>query len=291
MKRRSSPGFRSKSFARAAPLPFIGGRLGGAVFVLTAIVFLILSALNPGGISGMRMAATDVMAPALSAVSKPLQDAALLVRNISGLAELQAENARLTQENMRLREWYQTALMLEAQNKSLAELLNVKPEPQSRYITARIIADSGNAFVKSLLVLAGREDGVKKGQAVVSGDGVIGRVIEVGNKTARILLITDINSRVPILVEDSRQHAVLAGNNNDQMTLIHLPPDSEVSQGARIVTSGHGGVFPPGMPLGRVVVDEDGSRKVEPFADFHKMVYVRIVDRPEDPNLVRGSLE
>lgn len=239
----------------------------------------------------MRMSVADAMTPMIGAVSKPVQDAATFVRNISGLSELQGENERLQNENARLREWYQTALLLEAENKSLRELLNVKLEPQSSYITARILSDVGSAFAKSLLVDAGLGSGVKKNQPVISGEGLVGRVIEVGNKAARVLLITDINSRVPVLIEGSNQHAILAGHNEAVPTLSYLPPDTEIKQGARVVTSGHGGLFPQGLPVGKIVMGEDGAYGVELFADFNRMVYVRMVERPYDSNLVHGALD
>ncbi len=229
-------------------------------------------------------------APVLEVVTLPMQTAALFVRDVSGLAALQSENARLKEENSRLREWHQTALLLEAENKSLRELLHVKLEPQNKYISARILSDAGSTFAQSLLVAAGSTDGVKKGQAVLASNGVIGRVIEVGKSVSRILLISDINSRVPVLVENSRLHAIFAGTNGGEGRLIHLPQDSNVTEGARIVTSGHGGVFPYGLPVGVAYIDENGQPMVKPFVDFKRMVHVRIVDRPEDIYLREGAL-
>jgi rod shape-determining protein MreC len=180
--------------------------------------------------------------------------------------------------------------MLEAENKSLKELLNVKIEPKNHYITARILADSASPFAKSILVAAGTKDGVRKGQAVISGEGLVGRVVEAGVHASRVLLITDMNSRVPVLVQDSRQHAIFAGDNAQKGVLVHLPLDSEVRDGARIVTSGQGGIFPVGLPVGVVRKNAVGNAEVEPFADFTRMVHVRIVQSPEDPNLREGAL-
>ena len=279
----------SKSFARTAPLSLVGGPAGSLALIFIALLAFVISSVNPPSVSGIRTTITDSFAPVLKVVSQPLQDAAVFVRNISGLAELQAENLRLEKENIRLREWYQTALVTEAENKSLRELLNVRIDPQNRYITARILSDSGHTFVKSLLVEANAADGVKKGQAVVSGDGVVGRVVEAGTKVSRVLLLTDLNSRVPVLIENTRQHAILAGQNEQRPVLVHLPPDSQVVDGARIITSGQGGIFPQGLPVGRVVLDDKSIPHVELFADFDRMIHVRIVDRPEDPNLRPGT--
>ena len=279
----------SKSLVRSAPLSVIGGAGGSVFLIFLALLSIFVSGFYTQQFNGMRAGVADAFAPVLSVVGKPVQEATLFIRNVTGLAELQAENARLQKENERLRDWYQSAMILEAENKSLRELLNIRLAPQDKYITARILADSGYAFVKSFLVEAGKRDGIKKGQAVVSAEGVIGRVIDVGEKTSRVLLVTDINSRVPILVENSRQHAVMAGGNDALPELIHLPPDSQVQPGDRIITSGHGGVFPYGLPVGRVVFDERKRPHVELFTDFDRLLYIRIIDRPEDPNLVSNQ--
>lgn len=251
---------------------------------------MLLSAIKPDAFDSARQGTADIFAPVLEVVSQPVQQAALFVRDVTGLATLQAENMRLTQENEELREWYQTAMLLDSENKALRDLLNVKIDPQLNFISARIMSDSGNTYVKSLLVNAGAQDGVKKGQAVLSGEGLIGRIVEVSEKTARILLITDMNSRVPVVVDETLQHAVMAGTNENAPQLIHLPQDSKIADGARIMTSGHGGVFPPGLAVGRIKILENERPVVMPFSDLSRMMYVRIVSKTEDPNLRSAAI-
>ena len=279
----------SRAFVDILSVPFSGALGATGLLVVFASAIFLLSTFQPNALSGVRSGAADAVAPVLSVVSTPLQKAAIFVRDVTGLAEIQAENARLTQENIKLREWYQTALLLEAENKSLRELMNVKIDPQHTYITARILSDGSSSFAKSLLVAAGEADGVKKGQAVIAGDGLIGRVIETGENSARILLITDINSRVPVLVEGSGQQAIFAGQNTNDGTLVHLPGESQVSVGQRLVTSGIGGIFPVGLPVG-LISNTEGGIEIEPFADFNRLMHVRIVNQPDDHNLVPGAL-
>lgn len=279
----------ARAFSGIASIPVLSASGTSGLLIALAGIFVFLSTVQPQSLSGLRVSAADALAPVLGVVSMPMQKAAVFVRDVTGLAELQAENMRLAEENLKLREWYQTALLLEAENKSLRELMNVKLEPQHTYITARILSDSASTFAKSLLVSAGREDGVEKGQAVIAADGLIGRVVEVGNRSARVLLITDINSRVPVLIEDSRQHAIFAGQNDRAGFLIHLPPGSQIRTGVRVVTSGVGGVFPVGLPIG-LVKDIQNYPVIEPFADLRRLMHVRIVKKPGDPNLRQGAL-
>jgi rod shape-determining protein MreC len=285
LKRRA----RSKVYVRFSPFQFLGGGQATLIFLLAAVLLLTVSFVRPGVFGPMRSSVADSMTPALMILSEPFRQIADFAGGVTGLSELKAENTQLRAENARLREWYQTALMLDAENQSLHSLLNVKPDPMHRFITARVIADSGNAFVKSSIVAAGETDGVQKGQAVLSGDGLVGRIIEAGQNSARILLLTDFNSRVPVLVEGSRQKAILSGTNTDRPLLKYLPADTDIKEGTRIITSGNGGMFMSGLPIGTVVRGEDGQLYVKLYADISRITHVRIVDYPEDPNLIEGG--
>lgn len=239
----------------------------------------------------MRLAATDMLAPAIAVVNTPFRVAADYAQVMSGLANLRQENARLLEENARLREWHNAALSLKVENERLGDLLRLKtPEPHG-FITARVISDAGNTFAQSLLVLAGEGDGVEKGQPVLSGDGLVGRVIESGDKASRILMLTDINSRVPVTIEGLDTRAILAGQNHPYPMLDHLPADHKIETGKRVVTSGHGGLFLPGLPVGLTYVDEHGQVFVQLFADSARITYVRIIDRVLDQGVLQGQLK
>ncbi len=281
---------KQKSVSYSASLALLNGRAGSVFFLFLAVGFLIIAFARPAVLSGPRVGVTDVFMPVLSTISKPFQNMAAAVSGISGKATLKAENAKLHAENARLREWYQTALMLQAENQSLKKLLNLKVSTEHEYVTARVVSDAGNAFVKTLLVASGGNDGVKKNQAVLAGEGMIGRIVEVGNNASRILLLTDINSRIPVIIEGSNQKAILTGDNSQYPVLKHLPKDSGLVAGTRIITSGDGGIFPFGLPVGKVIIDGKGQKIIQPYADMNRITYVRIVDALSNPNLIRGDL-
>ena len=134
----------------------------------------------------------------------------------------------------------------------------------------------------------GKADRIEKGDAVVNGEGLIGRVAEAGRRSGRVLLISDLNSRIPVVAEKSRIRAILAGDNSPSPKLAFLSPNARLDVGDRIVTSGHGGVFPSGLPVGRIASVADGVIRVEPFADFHRLEYVRIIT--EYPGEVAGQI-
>ena len=269
---------RKNRIFHAASAAVTSGTHSALIFIILSFVLIGGSVARPGLFTDMRADVSDMLAPVVQSVSVPVQTMADYVGNVSGLQKLRAENARLRAENERLRQWYETAVYLRAQNESLRSLLNVELGADKRYITARTLADPGSAYVKSLLISAGRDDGVRPDQAVISGEGVVGRVIEAGDSTARVLLINDLNSRVPVLIADQNRRAILAGNNEATARLKHIPDDVTIEQGARIITSGHGGVFPAGLPVGRVTRTEDGAPRVSLHAESGDMRYVRVVD-------------
>jgi rod shape-determining protein MreC len=277
-----------KHLVRAAPFGLLDGRSSSLVFIFLSLALLAASAFNPALTGSMRMQAADLVAPLAGGVSRPFQEIAAMAEDVAGLTHLRTEIAMLEQENARLREWYQAALMLQAENKSLQELLNMKPDPRHSFVSARVLADSGNAYVHSMLVGAGQRDGIENGQAVLSGEGLVGRIVETGSDVSRVLLVTDFNARIPVMIEGARQRAILTGTNDDMPVLRYLPPEANIKDGARVVTSGHGGLFPAGLPVGTVQTGEDGARNVKVFANMDRIIYVRVIDRAVNPNLYTG---
>ncbi len=276
----------SKNISVVAPTLLLAGRNGKLICLILSLILFSVLLIQPKTGSSVRLLVTDIVSPVLSAISSPFQNLAATITSVSGVAELKAENAKLSAENARLKEWYQSALMLQAENQSLHKLLNFKIDREHKFVTARVISDAGNAFVKTLLVAAGQNEGVQKNQAVLAGEGMAGRIIEAGRNSSRILLLTDINSRVPILIEGTSQKAILVGNNTDLLELKHIPNDAGITEGMRVVTSGHGGVFLPGLPIGRIIKSDNQQLAVRPYTNMNQVTYVRVLDSKTDTNYI-----
>lgn len=262
----------------AAPLKALAQRFSFLLLVLASIGLMMVGKIDAVLVDTVRARVTDAFVPILDAFSRPAATAARFVESLVEYQNVYEENQRLRTENARLLQWRQAALRLESENNSLRTLLKFKPEPGLTYITARVIATPGGSFVRTLVVTAGHRDGVRKGQAAIAGAGMVGRVIEVGEWSSRILLITDINARIPVSVESSRLRAVMAGDNSDQPRLLYLPPESPVAVGDRVVTSGHGGLFPAGIPIGVVASVGERGIKVQPLAELGRIEHLRLVD-------------
>ncbi len=254
-------------------------RFAFVLLVVGAFGVMVIGKADTVIVERIRSAVGDVVTPVLDVLSRPVQTVNDLMADAQDLVTMRAELRRLREENARLLSWQNVAQRLEAENKALRSFLNYQTGPQATFITARVVGDAGSAFVRSMLLNAGARDGVRNGQAVMTADGLAGRITEVGDSSARVLLITDINSRIPVLVERTRDHAMLSGDNSRQPQLNFLPPGAQVQIGDRIVTSGHGGTYPAGLPVGVVAsVSDRGVIRIEPLVDWSRMEFVRVVD-------------
>ncbi|MBW7849380.1 MAG: rod shape-determining protein MreC [Rhodospirillales bacterium] len=268
----------SGAVVRLGALKLLIHRFAFTAMVVAAFGLMILGKADAVLAERLRAAITDAVTPALNVLSRPAEVIADVADRVRNLAALHAENEKLREENRRLLHWQTVARRLEDENRLLRRQTHAVSDAAARYVTARVVADTGGAFVRSVLVSAGAAEGVRKGQAVLAGEALVGRVAEVGRRSARVLLLTDLNSRIPVATVGARANAILAGDNSDQPTLSYLPLDAVVEPGQRVVTSGHGGAFPPGIPVGVVTAVGNGGPRVQPFANRHRLSMVTIAD-------------
>jgi len=280
----------------AAPLKVLAQRFAFLFLVLSAFALMLLGKADTVLVERVSATVVDVVAPIMDVLSRPVSTINETIDRVRELVALREENERLRRENARLMAWQEAAQRLARQNTALQELLDFVPDPRAGFIAARVIGDSSDAFVRSMLINAGSRNGVAKGQAVVAGEGLVGRVVSVGSRSARLLLISDINSRVPVLVEPARHRAILAGDNSEMPRLAFLASTATVNPGDRIITSGHGGMFPPGLPIGEVATVGDGGIRIRPFVDLGRLEFVRVVDYagisadiPDNAGVARGG--
>jgi rod shape-determining protein MreC len=221
----------------------------------------------------------DLFTPVLDVLIQPISASRRLAETAGELIALRAENVRLREQIAQLLEWQSVARQLALENAALRQVLNAEAEDRHpTAVTARVVADSGGPFVQTVIVNAGADQGVVAGMAAVNERGLAGRVIEVGRRSARILLLTDFNSRVPVMVEPSRDQAILAGDNSREPGLDFLPINPHLAVGDRVVTSGRGGVLPPGLAVGVVSAIGEGKVAVTPLVDWDRLSYLRLLE-------------
>ena len=262
----------------AAPIRGMAQRFSFMALILLAVALMMLGKVDIGLMESVRANVTDAATPILDVISKPIVSVNKMISEAKDFYSVREVNLILKQEKDRLLQWQAAARKLEIENKNLRGLLNFPVEPAAGFITARAIADTGGAFANSVVINAGNKSGIRKGQATITGEGLVGRVTDVGARSSRVLLITDLNSRIPVVLQSSQARAILAGDNTHRPKLIHLSPGASISQGDRIVTSGHGGAFPPGLPVGLVASVNEKGINIEPFVQRSRVTYLRILD-------------
>ncbi len=252
-------------------------RFSTGFFITLSLALLVFGSNNNSVVNRIRADVSGIFVPLLDVISRPLEAADDFIEWTQNLAIVFSENKQLREENNRLRQAQIKASQLAIDNQRLKRLLNVGEGQVETIAAARVVSDSGSPFFKSVLINRGAEDGLKNRQAVINEDGIVGRTINVGASSARVLLATDINSRIPVKLASSGINMILEGDNSAFPRLGFLPIGEKVAVGDLILTSGYGMVFPPDLPVGQVVKIDGDDIRIKLSAKLHNLNYVSIV--------------
>ena len=188
-----------------------------------------------------------------------------------------SENRRLKRELADLQPWRDQAIALKNVNARYEAMLGIRPEPPVAMQTARSIMDSRGPFSNARLIVAGSDTGVKVGNPVINEHGLVGRVVGTSSGVSRMLLVTDVASQIPVLVDRTDARAILKGDGSDNPRLEFMRGVGSAQVGDRILSSGDGGGMPRGVPIGVVARGIDGSWRVKLFSDRGAIDYVRVM--------------
>lgn len=254
------------------------GKLTLPVMIAVAFGLMLLGKADTLLAERARMALADALSPLYAILAQPVASARAVVTDARALFSLRAENAQLREENERLRRWQAVALTLDAENQRLRANLHWMPDPAPAYVSARVVADAGGVYARAVLLAAGPNHPITKGQIALDERGLVGRVTEIGARSARVLLITDLNSRIPVILENSRARALLVGANTARPRLMYWPEGTLPAEGERVVTSAEANAFPANLPVGVVRYTANNVAEVEPEAKLDRLELVRIFD-------------
>ncbi len=255
----------------------------GIVFivVLIAAVAILLSdrreSFDTDAYGNPRTLSDKVMAPIGEVASTPGRLTGEGVEGVRGYFFAVSENRRLKAELENMRQWRDVAIALRDTNERYRTILGLKTDPPIPMATARIVTDSRGPFANSRLANAGTEKGIKPGNPVMSENGLVGRIVGVTDGVSRVLLLTDAASRTPVMIDRTNARAILTGDGGPNPKLEYLRGQDPVKNGDRILTSGDGGVFPRGLPVGVAVKGLDGRWRVVLAADKAPIDFVRIL--------------
>ncbi|WP_121093786.1 rod shape-determining protein MreC [Roseinatronobacter ekhonensis] len=262
----------------------------GVLAVVLLLVFLVWRIDSPR-VERFRMAVIDRVVPSFDWALAPVTQVTALADDFRSYARIMEQNQQLRRELQQMRAWREAALQLEQRNAELLDLNQVRLDPQLTHVTGVVMADSGSPFRNSVLLNVGARDGVVDGWAVMDGLGLAGRISGVGNRTARVVLLTDSASRVPVVVQPSGQRAMLSGDNSAFPLLDFVEDPDDLRPGDRVVSSDDGGVFPAGLLVGEVVMSRDRRLRVRLAADYGRLEFLRVLrSRPMEQITSTGDL-
>ena len=265
-------------FPLSIPLRQALSRLTLPVLIAAAFGTMLLGKADALIAERARILLADLLSPVYAAFAEPARAVRNLVAEVPELIALREENAQLRAENERLRRWQAAALALEAENALLRRQLAFVPDEAPCYVTVRVVADAGGVYARSVLVAVPPWMELRRGQIALDERGFAGRITEVGSRSARILLATDMNSRIPVTLEGSRARAMMVGTNGPRPRLQHWTEGTRPAEGERVVTSAEGVAFPPGLPIGVVRYSPAGTAEIELFARLERLDLVRVFD-------------
>ncbi|MCC1491678.1 rod shape-determining protein MreC [Cognatishimia sp. F0-27] len=252
-------------------------RLLLAILVLCLLGLFLLWRIDNPRVERFRAQVVDRVVPNMDWAMAPVTGAVGIFRDFQSYQRIYEQNQELRRELRQMTAWKEAALQLEQENARLRDLNNVQIDPRLTYITGVVLADSGSPFRQSVLINVGSRDGIVDGWATMDGIGLVGRISGVGANTSRVILLTDTTSRIPVVIQPSGQRALVVGDNTAAPHIDFIEDPEQVRPGDRIMTTGDGDVFPPGLLIGQVAEDPGGRLRARLAADYERLEFLRVL--------------
>ncbi len=224
-----------------------------------------------------RHAVDAVASPVGGVLSAPVRWTHDGLSYVRGYFTAVSDNRQLRAQLVEGQSWHDKYVAVEMENQRFRALLGVATDPPLPQVFARTVSDARGPFANTRLADVGSDRGVTEGNPVLSEHGVVGRIVGVSAHVSRILLLTDIESHTPIMVVRTNARAILSGDGGPTPVLDYLRSPGPLQEGDRVLTSGDGGVFPRGLPVGTVVKGLDGGWRVALDADASPIDDVQIL--------------
>ena len=261
------------------------------IVIALAVVLVLLGKAQNGLFDRARAGASDAMAPMLERVRAPLVAVQRWGGSIFEIFSVYEENLRLKEENARLKQWRNVAVVLQGRVVRYQALLHAVPDPKLDAVLARVIGRANRPFLQTMILDAGRDQKALPGQAVVDARGMIGRIYLAGRRTSWVILLTDLNSRIPVTVSPGNIPAMMTGDNSKLPVLEMVSRTVTLHPGDQVTSSGDGGLLPAGLPVGTVVSDGKGGWRVALLADAAAAQDVEVLNFARPPEQLPPSAQ
>ena len=245
------------------------------VLVVLSILFIFVETLETKPLNYLRSFIKDTIYRGSSMVSMPTKSFGNLTDSLNEHISLYNNYTELKKENTELRNNISKSDFLELENAQLRKLIEEQVETQSNLVSARVMLDKQSPYLNSFVINVGSNKNIENSMEVLDGKNFIGRTLDVNFFSSRVLLVSDLNSRIPVITEPSAYHAILNGRGIRKPTLVYLPEKHTIQNGDKVYTSGKAGIFTPGIPIGEIKIEKE-MIKVILFSDLNQITFVNI---------------
>jgi rod shape-determining protein MreC len=243
--------------------------------IVFSIILIYVETIEAKPLDYLRSFIKDTIYRGSVVVSWPSKGFKSVVSTVANHLNLYNEIIKLKEENAQLQEQIYDPGFLIFENKQLRQLLDEQVTSSANFVSARVILDKQSPYLNSFIINSGSNKEIKNSMAVLDGKSFIGRIVDVNFFSSRVLLVTDLNSKIPVSIEPSGHQAILSGHGTKEPTLEYLPKNHQVQSGNKVYTSGKEGIFAPGIPIGEVKIDGE-KIFVSLFSDISQIVFINI---------------
>ena len=247
-----------------------------------SILLIVLSKFNFTAINYLKSGIKELVFRTSFIVSLPEKYISYSFYTIEEHIELYKEYNLKKEELKKIKSEKYNVNFLEAENKRLKKVLE-DISTSSEAIIAKVIIDKQSPFLRSIIINKGSKNEIKKGMAVLSDSYLVGKVVEVNFMTSRVLLLSDLNSKIPVTIEPGGIQSILSGNGVNAGIIQYTKDKMPINGEGVIYTSGTGGLLKSGIPIGKINHSEN-QNNVDFFVDFSQLRFVRILSYSEEKN-------
>jgi len=240
-----------------------------------SIILLFVETIETKPLNYLRSIIKDTIYRGSLVVSSPSKFFRITANKARDHINLYGKYDQLKKENAKLKRNISDTGFLVLENTQLRKLIDEQVASAHNLVSSRVMLDKQSPYLNSFIINSGSNKDLKNGMAVLDGSNFVGRIIDVNFFSSRVLLVSDLNSRIPVLVEPSGHHAILSGHGKNLPTLEYLPENHTIKEGDRVYTSGKEGIFSPGIPIGKVQI-KNNQIEVSLFSDLSQITFVNV---------------
>ena len=245
------------------------------ILIIFSVFLIFLETIETKPLNAVRSIVKDVIYKSAVAITFPTKIFSSSYDFFETHIKLYDNYNELIKENNELKNNVSKSDFLELENSQLRKLIEEQVASPSNFVSARVMLDKQSPYLNSFVINIGGNKKIKNGMAVLHGTNFIGRIVDVNFFSSRVLLVTDLNSKIPVLSGSPVTHAILSGHGINEPTLEYLPKNHTIQDGDKIFTSGKEGIFSPGIPIGEAKI-ENQVVEVLLFSDLSQITFVNI---------------